>query len=238
MKYAAMSKSMVWVSAILFSLSLSACNRSDVNTATDGTVQDEPQTEKADAQDAATAPAPSQNADTPAAAAQPSESSHHTLVAYYSASGVTRRVATTIAETLDADIFEIVPQKPYTDEDLDYRNKESRVTQEHDHPEMRDMPLVQVTPDHFDAYQVVYIGYPIWWGIAAWPVDNFVKGNDFTGKTVIPFATAVSSPLADSGRNLAQLAGKGDWQEGIRFSSSVDAETVAEWAKSQPTAKK
>lgn len=229
---------LVFVSAVLFSLSMSACNRSDVNTVADGVAQEAQKTDAKDTQEAETAPTTAQNAEESAVAAQPSDSSHHTLVVYYSASGVTRRVATTIAETLDADIFEIVPQKPYTDEDLDYRNQESRVTQEHDHPEMRDTPLVQVTPDHFADYQVVYIGYPIWWGIAAWPVDNFVKGNDFTGKTVIPFATAVSSPLADSGRNLAQLSGKGDWQEGIRFSSNVDAETVAEWAKSQPTAKK
>lgn len=75
-------------------------------------------------------------------------------------------------------------------------------------------------------------GYPIWWAIAAWPVDNFVKGNDFTGKTVIPFCTSASSGLGDSGYLLEQMAGTGDWQEGQRFSSGASESEVADWANS------
>lgn len=75
----------------------------------------------------------------------------------------------------------------------------------------------------------MFIGYPIWWGIAAWPVDAFINANDFTGKTVIPFATSSSSGLGESGELLAELAGTGDWQEGQRFRSGVNEADVTEW---------
>ena len=81
-------------------------------------------------------------------------------------------------------------------------------------------------------YDTVYIGYPIWWGIAAWPVDTFVKANDFTGKTVIPFCTSASSGIGESGAQLAALAGTGDWQEGQRFPSAVTQQEVTDWVKS------
>ena len=91
------------------------------------------------------------------------------------------------------------------------------------------MELAETTVDGWDDYDTVFIGYPIWWGIAAWPVDNFVSANDFTGKTVIPFATSSSSGLGESGELLAELAGTGDWQEGQRFRSSVAEADVVEW---------
>lgn len=75
----------------------------------------------------------------------------------------------------------------------------------------------------------MFLGYPIWWGIAAWPVDTFVAANDFTGKTVIPFCTSSSSGIGESGQLLADLAGTGDWQEGQRFSSNVDRDAVETW---------
>lgn len=86
--------------------------------------------------------------------------------------------------------------------------------------------------ENWESYDTVFIGYPIWWGIAAWPVDTFVKTNDFTGKTVIPFCTSASSGLGESGELLAELAGTGDWQEGIRFRSSVSGSDVQEWLDS------
>ena len=131
-----------------------------------------------------------------------------TLVVYYSASGRTKTVAETIAETAGADMFEIVPDEPYTSEDLDWTNDDSRVSREHDNESLRDVELVKVTPDNWDSYDTILIGYPIWWGIAAWPVDNFVKGNDFSGKTVIPFCTSSSSGLGQSGTLLEQMAGR------------------------------
>lgn len=155
-----------------------------------------------------------------------------TLVVYYSASGRTKTVAETIAETAGADLFEIVPDEPYTSEDLDWTNDDSRVSREHDNESLRDVELVKVTPDNWDSYDTILIGYPIWWGIAAWPVDNFVKGNDFSGKTVIPFCTSSSFGLGQSGTLLEQMAGTGTWQEGQRFSSGASASEVQDWVNS------
>ena len=107
-----------------------------------------------------------------------------TLVAYYSASGTTDRIAQFIAEEMNADTFVITPVDEYTDADLDWTDSSSRVVTEHNDPN-RHTELVTVTPESFDNYDNIFIGYPIWWGIAAWPVDTFVKNNDFTGKTVI-----------------------------------------------------
>lgn len=151
------------------------------------------------------------------------------LVVYYSATGSTKAVAETIADTLKADIFEIVPQEPYNNEDLDWTNDNSRVSVEHNDESKRDVPLIKVTPDNWEQYDTVYIGYPIWWGIAAWPVNGFVEANDFTGKNVIPFCTSSSSSIGQSGEILANIAGTGNWIEGKRFSSSVSEEKVNEW---------
>lgn len=151
------------------------------------------------------------------------------LVVYYSATGSTKAVAETMADTLEADIFEIVPQEPYTDEDLDWTNNNSRVSVEHNDESKRDVPLTKVTPDNWGQYDTVYIGYPIWWGIAAWPVNGFAEANDFTGKNVIPFCTSSSSSIGQSGELLANIAGTGNWSEGKRFSSSISEEEVNEW---------
>lgn len=152
-----------------------------------------------------------------------------TLVVYYSASGNTERVAKDIAEAAGADLFEIVPTEVYTSEDLNWMNSDSRVSREHDDESLRDVPLTTTEVPDWDSYDTVFIGYPIWWGIAAWPVDTFVKNNDFTGKTVIPFATSSSSGMGQSGSLLADMAGTGEWQEGQRFSSGVSSDDVQSW---------
>lgn len=152
-----------------------------------------------------------------------------TLVVYYSASGNTERVAKDIAEVAGADLFEIVPTEVYTSDDLDWTNPDSRVSREHDDESLRDVPLTTTEVPDWDSYDTVFIGYPIWWGIAAWPVDTFVKNNDFTGKTVIPFATSSSSGIGQSGSLLADMAGTGEWQEGQRFSSGVSSDDVQSW---------
>lgn len=152
-----------------------------------------------------------------------------TLVVYYSASGNTERVAKAAAEAAGADLFEIVPVEPYTSDDLNWRNNDSRVSREHDDESLRDVELVSTEVENWDSYDTVLIGYPIWWGIAAWPTDGFVKANDFTGKTVIPFCTAASSGIGQSGKLLADLAGSGDWQEGQRFASGASDKEIAAW---------
>ena len=95
-----------------------------------------------------------------------------------------------------------------------------------------DVELVTTEVENWDSYDMVFIGYPIWWGIAAWPVNSFVQNNDFTGKTVIPFCTSSSSDLGESGQLLAEMAGTGDWQEGQRFRSGVDDADVQDWVNS------
>lgn len=154
-----------------------------------------------------------------------------TLVVYYSASGNTEEVANTIAEVTGGDLFELEPAEPYSDADLNWTDDNSRVTREHENEAEREVELVSSTVENWDSYDTVFIGYPIWWGIAAWPVDGFVKANDFTGKTVIPFATSSSSGLGQSGELLAEMAGTGDWQEGMRFRSGVSAEDVTSWVE-------
>ncbi|WP_250708102.1 flavodoxin [Actinomyces sp. 217892] len=152
------------------------------------------------------------------------------LVAYYSAQGHTRTVAEAIAQALGAEVFVITPTSAYTEDDLDWRNDSSRVTTEHDNPDRRSNTLVRTTPESWASYDTVVIGYPIWWGGASWAMTGFVTGNDFAGKTVIPFCTSQSSPIGASATELAELAGTGDWQEGKRFAENVSASEVAAWA--------
>lgn len=153
------------------------------------------------------------------------------LVVYYSATGNTERVANSIAEATGGDLFEIEPTEPYTDDDLNWNDESSRVSREYEDESLRDVPLVNTTVDGWDDYGTVFIGYPIWWGIAAWPVDGFVEANDFSDKTVIPFATSASSGMGQSGELLADLAGTGDWQDGMRFSSGAGDDEVQEWVE-------
>lgn len=154
-----------------------------------------------------------------------------TLIVYYSASGNTEEVANYIASATGGDLFEIVPTEIYTNADLDWTDDDSRVSREHDNEDERDVPLVSDTVDNWDEYDTVFIGYPIWWGIAAWPVDGFIKANDFTGKTVIPFCTSSSSGLGESGELLKEMAGTGEWLEGERFRSGASEETVLSWVE-------
>lgn len=154
-----------------------------------------------------------------------------TLVVYYSATGNTEEVANYIVAATGADIFELEPVEPYSDDDLNWTDDNSRVVYEHDNPDARAVELVASTVPDWESYDTVFIGYPIWWGIAAWPVDGFIEANDFTGKTVIPFCTSSSSGLGESGELLAEAAGTGNWQEGERFSSSDSEETVQAWVE-------
>ena len=206
--------------AALMILSLTACgsmtsNDTPAQTPSNGTTTEDTPAETPD--DAATG-----DADNTASGSK-------VLVVYYSASGNTKRVAEDIAEAADGDLFEITPAEPYTSDDLNWTNSDSRVSREHDDESLRDVPLTTTEVENWDDYDTVFIGYPIWWGIAAWPVDTFVKNNDFTGKTVIPFATSSSSGMGQSGTLLSEMAGTGDWQDGQRFSSGASQSDVADW---------
>ena len=210
--------------SVVLVLSLAACG--SANKPASSTTQ--PETSAPTEQPATE---PSESSSTAPAESEPETQPEtgKTLVVYYSASGNTERVAKDIAEAAGADLFEIVPTEVYTSEDLNWTNSDSRVSREHDDESLRDVPLTTTEIPDWDSYDTVFIGYPIWWGIAAWPVDTFVKNNDFTGKTVIPFATSSSSGMGQSGSLLADMAGTGDWQEGQRFSSGVSSDDVQSW---------
>lgn len=204
---------------VVLVLSLAACG--SANKPASSTTQPETSAPTEQPESSSTAPAESEPETQP--------ETGKTLVVYYSASGNTERVAKDIAEAAGADLFEIVPTEVYTSEDLNWTNSGSRVSREHDDESLRDVPLTTTEVPDWDSYDTVFIGYPIWWGIAAWPVDTFVKNNDFTGKTVIPFATSSSSGMGRSGSLLADMAGTGEWQEGQRFSSGVSSADVQSW---------
>lgn len=174
---------------------------------------------------ASSAPAPDGAA---SAASAPADGSR-VLVAYFSATGNTAAVAETLAGALGAELFPLEPVTPYTDADLNYNDSGSRTSLEHADPALQDVPLVSTSVDGWDTYDTVFVGYPIWWGAAGWPVNGFVTGNDFTGKRVIPFCTSASSGLGSSGERLASLAGTGEWLEGRRFSSNASEEDVTSW---------
>ena len=210
--------------SVVLVLSLAACG--SANKPASSTTQ--PETSAPTEQPATE---PSESSSTAPAESEPETQPEtgKTLVVYYSASGNTERVAKDIAEAAGADLFEIVPTEVYTSEDLNWTNPDSRVSREHDDESLRDVPLTTTEVPDWDSYDTVFIGYPIWWGIAAWPVGTFVKNNDFTGKTVIPFATSSSSGMGQSGSLLADMAGTGEWQEGQRFSSGVSSDDVQSW---------
>ena len=155
-----------------------------------------------------------------------------TLVVYYSATGNTEEAANLIVQETNGDIFELEPVEPYSDDDLNWSDENSRVVYEHDHVDARTVELVSTTVENWDEYDRVFIGYPLWWQIAAWPVNSFVENNDFTGKTVIPFCTSSSDGIGESGQLLADMAGTGNWLEGRRFSSSVSQDDIQEWIAS------
>lgn len=146
-------------------LSLAACG--SANKPASSTTQPETSAPTEQPESSSTAPAESEPETQP--------ETGKTLVVYYSASGNTERVAKDIAEAAGADLFEIVPTEVYTSDDLDWTNPDSRVSREHDDESLRDVPLTTTEVPDWDSYDTVFIGYPIWWGIAAWPVDTFVK---------------------------------------------------------------
>ena len=159
-------------------------------------------------------------------------SSNKVLVVYYSAQGHTEDVAKRIASNLNADLFKVEPVEEYTSSDLNYSDSSSRVSKEHNDEALRDIKLKNTKVDNWDSYDTVLIGYPIWWGIAAWPINNFVKENDFTGKTVIPFCTSASSGIGNSDKLLKELTTTGNWKDGVRFSSSASDSAIKTFTNS------
>jgi len=149
------------------------------------------------------------------------------LVVYFSCTGTTKGVAEKLAKVTGADLYEIVPAVPYTDEDLNYSDRSTRATSEQDHPDTR--PEIGGEDIDLAGYNTVYIGYPIWWGEEPRILCTFVEAHDFTGMTVIPFCTSGGSGIGRSGRDLAELAGTGTWLDGARHSGSISEDELLAW---------
>ena len=155
-----------------------------------------------------------------------------TIIVYYSAQNHTKNIATKIAQNLGADIYEIVPEQIYTEDDLNWNDSDSRVSREHDDASLRDIVLKSTEVPNWSEYDTVVLGYPIWWGIAAWPTDTFVKNVDWNGKTVLPFCTSHSSSIGESDVLLKTEAKGGNWQDGFRFSQDASDEDIKTWTDS------
>ena len=153
-----------------------------------------------------------------------------TLVVYFSATGNTQAVAQTIADSLNADLYEIVPEDPYTEEDLDWNVADSRVNVEHEDPDFR--PAIAGGVPDLSGYDTVFIGYPLWWRQAPNIVWNFVESSDLAGKTMIPFCTSMSDGIGTSGETLAAMAPDATWLAGERFGQSLDEASVVQWVES------
>ena len=225
--------------SLLMAFSLTACGGNG-NSSSSQASSSAPESSAVESTSSASEPSSSPESEAPSealsssevsseASAEDTNSGSSVLVVYYSATGNTAQAAQYIADATGGDLFELEPVEPYTDDDLNWTDDNSRVSQEHADESLRDVELVADTVDNWDQYDTVFIGYPIWWGIAAWPVDGFVEANDFSGKMVIPFCTSSSSGLGESGQLLADMAGTGEWQEGQRFSSGVSQEDVESW---------
>lgn len=164
------------------------------------------------------------------APAEPQNEATDILVAYFSATGNTKAVAESIAEITGGELYEIIPVEPYTDEDLDYGNDQSRTSLEMNDPYAR--PEISGEELVLDEYRVLYLGYPIWHGQAPRILDTFVEQYDFDGLTIIPFCTSGGSGIGSSAETLEELSGSGNWLEGQRFSAGVSEEELQEWIDS------
>ena len=227
-----MKRTLSLLMSLVMALSLAACGGNGNSSSQASSAAPESSAAESSASESSSEASSEISSEAPSSSQAQSEdtgSGSSALVVYYSATGNTEQVAQYIANATGGDLFEIQPVEPYTDDDLNWTDDNSRVSQEHADESLRDVELVADTVDNWDQYDTVFIGYPIWWGIAAWPVDGFVEANDFSGKTVIPFCTSSSSGLGESGQLLADMAGTGDWQEGQRFSSSVSEDDVQAW---------
>lgn len=150
------------------------------------------------------------------------------LVAYFSATGNTRPLAQAISDSLGADLYEIIPETPYTQDDLNYHNDDCRANQEQNDDAAR--PAISGSVENMQDYDVIFLGYPIWWGKAPKIIHTFLESYELDGITIIPFCTSASSGYDDS--TIRPLAPDAVWQTGQRFSGGASRSTVESWVNS------
>ena len=153
-----------------------------------------------------------------------------TMVIYFSATGHTKSVAEKIAQITDAELYEIVPEELYTEEDIDYNDENSRATKEQNDKSVR--PAFAGEVPSLEGVKTIFLGYPIWFGQEPRIIDTFVESVDFDSITVIPFCTSGSSGIGDSGKDLEQNASGGTWIDGERFGAGASEDEVRSWLDS------
>ena len=195
-------KTLIPVLALALMLVLCACGADTASTAPEGDAE---------------------SADT--AAVQTAEGK--TMVVYFSATGTTKGVAEKIAAITGGDLYEIEAAQPYTEEDRNWHDDNSRTTHEQNDPSFR--PEIGSELPSLEGYDTVYLGFPIWWGQEPRILDTFVESCDFDGITVIPFCTSGSSGIGNSGKNLEANAGSGTWLSGERFGGGVSEDELRAW---------
>lgn len=158
---------------------------------------------------------------------QPESETSKVLVAYFSATNTTKGVAQRISDALNADLYEITPAVPYTSADLNYHDDNSRSTIEMNDPNSR--PEISGSVSNMEQYDIVFIGYPIWWAEAPRILNTFVESYSFSGKTVVPFCTSGGSGVGSSARNLERLANGGQWLSGTRLNGSASKTDIVRW---------
>ena len=225
-----MKKTIAILLSLVMILGLAACGNSASQTEQPST-EDTSVESKADTESAESSGTDTENTDAPESQLEgtnaPDAQESKILVAYFSATGTTEGVAEHIANGLNADIYEIVPEEPYTDADLDYNDNNSRTTIEMNDPDAR--PAISGSVENMEQYDIVFIGYPIWWGEAPRIVSTFVESYDFSGKTIVPFCTSGGSGMGSSAVNLEQLTTGAQWLSGERLSGSDSQDEVMEW---------
>ncbi len=149
-------------------------------------------------------------------------------MAYFSATGTTKTLAEYAADAMGADLYEIVPEEPYTDDDLNYSDRNTRATVEQNDKNVR--PAISGSVENMEQYEIVFLAFPIWWGEEPRIMDTFVEAYDFSGKTVVPFCTSGGSGIGPSGRNMQSLStGDATWLDGERLGSSSSREDMVDW---------
>ena len=164
----------------------------------------------------------------PADTEETGEENSKVLVAYFSATGTTKTLAEYAADAMGADLYEIVPEEPYTDDDLNYSDRNTRATVEQNDKNAR--PAISGSVENMEQYETLFLVFPIWWGEEPRIMDTFVEAYDFSGKTIVPFCTSGGSGIGSSGENMQSLStGDATWLDGERLSSSASREDMVDW---------
>lgn len=218
--------------SLFLTLALTICLAACGSTAGQGTTDPAPSTDT-NSPVVSTPEAPSSNQPEDTAppegdsSGEPEDSGKNVLIAYFSATNNTENIANHLNEILDADLYEIVPETPYTSDDLNYNDSNSRSSQEMNDSDAR--PAISGSVDNMEQYDVIFLGYPIWWGEAPRIINTFLESYDLSGKTIAPFCTSASSPMGSSATRLQELTDGTTWLEGQRFSGNASVADVQSW---------